>query len=347
MGNYTKRSYTIVCEYCGKQATAKKRGTRFCSKKCRDIALRLKKGISCNPNTEPFHRVCAVCGKPFDSFREAQKTCSTDCAQKYHSKNRFVPTQRDPRMCDVCGAIFIPKSNRQISCSRECFLKKYNETRNARRAATRPEPIEKVCPICGGTFFSDPWREKKYCSERCAKAKQRKRHDKRIPRDRRKDNIKLKDLFKRDGGKCYICGGDCDWNDWRTNKAGNKYPGDSYPTIDHILPVSRGGYDAWDNVRLACWKCNMEKSDSIVDDEGMTMEFAYSAKREPTPGKKTAQYSLDGKLIRIWESTAQIRRETGLSDKHIQNVCRGDNSNTGNAYGFHWEYIEEQHERVC
>jgi 5-methylcytosine-specific restriction endonuclease McrA len=32
-------------------------------------------------------------------------------------------------------------------------------------------------------------------------------------------------------------------------------------TIDHIIPRSRGGTDAWDNVVAACLKCNVKKGD--------------------------------------------------------------------------------------
>ena len=350
---YKKVSYDLVCEYCGKKVTSHDKRKRYCSRKCKDIALRLKKGIPCNPNAEPFKKVCAVCGKPFETFREASKTCSSECANRYHTGNVLQPC--DPRMCMVCGAIFIPHDARQITCGSKCRKKYHNDRWNAKRKAKRatmpppppPEPVECVCEKCGKTFPSDPRWKKKYCSDECRKKSVNKRHDKRIPKEQKIDNINVKKLFKRDSGKCYLCGGDCDWNDWRTSKNGNQYPGDTYPTIDHILPVSKGGYDSWDNVKLACWKCNIAKADAIVDDDGMTMEFAYSQKGRPTTAKKTAQYSLDGELIRIWDSTAQIRRELGLNDTHIQSVCRGDKSNTGNAYGFHWEYIEEQNDRVC
>lgn len=40
----------------------------------------------------------------------------------------------------------------------------------------------------------------------------------------------------------------------------------------------------------------------------------------------------------------RIRRELGLDDKHIQNVCRKRKSNTGNAYGYHWEYVDFEKE---
>lgn len=348
-----------VCAYCGKvflDPTHSGKPRKYCSVTCKDIVYRLKRGIAVNANPEPTEKICAVCGKTFYSRRDADKTCSSECAKIYHKSIRPASTPRDPRMCLVCGAFFIPRDDRNIICGDEnCKKALRNERikrRNAARAAVRP-PVEyetRVCPVCGVEFQADIRGGKKYCSKECAKQVQRnrdrKRHDKRIPRERRKDRIDLKRLFDRDGGECYICGCTCNFDDWRTAASGHPYPGETYPTIDHVLPVALGGYDAWDNVRLACWKCNVEiKRDSLIDAEELDITFAYSAKPKGNPPKRTAQYSLNGKLIRVWDSTAQIRRELGLNDKHIQNVCRRSSTNTGNAYGYHWEYYDEQSDR--
>jgi len=36
-------------------------------------------------------------------------------------------------------------------------------------------------------------------------------------------------------------------------------------TIDHVVPLSRGGPDAPDNVATAHWRCNREKRAQSVD----------------------------------------------------------------------------------
>ena len=125
--------------------------------------------------------------------------------------------------------------------------------------------------------------------------------------------------------------------DRRVSDNGNPYPGDNYPTVEHVIPVSLGGLESWNNVRLAHWKCNLEKGATIGESQLMLGDFAKPPLK--TKAKKTAQYSLNGELIRIWDSTAAIRRELGLNDKHIQSACKRYKTNTGNAYGFHWEYV--------
>lgn len=59
-----------------------------------------------------------------------------------------------------------------------------------------------------------------------------------------------KDLvFERDGGMCHICLIGADPNDWH---------------LDHIVPVSRGGLDRYDNVAVSHPFCNLSKGDKMM-----------------------------------------------------------------------------------
>lgn len=58
---------------------------------------------------------------------------------------------------------------------------------------------------------------------------------------------------------CGICGQPVDF--------GMKYPHPLSPCIDHIIPVARGGHPSdIDNLQLAHWKCNRDKSDKLPGD---------------------------------------------------------------------------------
>lgn len=116
------------------------------------------------------------------------------------------------------------------------------------------------CYVCG-TMTLKP----KYCCKACAtKAQEKNRETSRrikiqsnlIDRD-----ITLRKLYQRDNGRCYICGLDCSYDDYiRTDTA--FIAGDFYPSIDHIIPLAKGGKHSWDNVRLAHRRCNYCKSDT-------------------------------------------------------------------------------------
>lgn len=70
-------------------------------------------------------------------------------------------------------------------------------------------------------------------------------------------------LWEAGTRRCYICGCDCNPDDYRLllNRAGRqqKICGPAYPTLDHIVPLSKGGAHASTNTALACMACNRKK----------------------------------------------------------------------------------------
>jgi 5-methylcytosine-specific restriction endonuclease McrA len=87
--------------------------------------------------------------------------------------------------------------------------------------------------------------------------------EKRIRNNGRVDKgITLKKLFQRDKGICYLCGKECNYNDYHWNDRGAFIVGKFYPSIDHVVPLSLGGTHTWDNIKLAHISCNSKKKDS-------------------------------------------------------------------------------------
>ena len=121
-----------------------------------------------------------------------------------------------------------------------------------------------VCKNCGQEFCmaTTGYDSEIYCSKKCqARWHNRIKNDKRVKRMVSGDHdtdITLDKLFKRDGGVCYICGLSCDWTDI-AEKDGAMIAGDNYPSIDHVKPLSKGGTHTWDNLKLACRRCNTAK----------------------------------------------------------------------------------------
>lgn len=116
------------------------------------------------------------------------------------------------------------------------------------------------CPICGKMTSN-----KVTCSGECSnKYSWRKKELRRRTKIKEVliDDISLEEVFRRDKGVCYICGSECNWNDyeWRN---GIKIAGNDYPSMDHVIPLAKGGKHSWDNIRLAHRICNSKKSDNI------------------------------------------------------------------------------------
>lgn len=130
---------------------------------------------------------------------------------------------------------------------------------NNKLSKIKPPQLVK-CRNCGQWFY----RSKKrvyFCSDKCRQHSKNHYADMRKEERRRKalteesKTITLRKLFKRDGGICWICGQPCDIN--ADHNANN------YPSVDHLLPISKGGKDEWSNIKLAHRICNTMRGNKI------------------------------------------------------------------------------------
>lgn len=136
------------------------------------------------------------------------------------------------------------------------------KARRLEKACTGKQLHFKVCIECGSVFLPKN-NGQKCCSPKCSKRRANRKKDKRINNSNLVDrDITLIKLYDRDGGRCYLCGCLCDWNDKVMDGNGNTIVGESYPTIEHVNPLSNGGKHSWANVKLACFYCNTVKGDS-------------------------------------------------------------------------------------
>ncbi|GAB7045751.1 HNH endonuclease [Catenuloplanes indicus] len=65
-------------------------------------------------------------------------------------------------------------------------------------------------------------------------------------------------VLVRDGRRCAYCGGHAS-------------------TIDHVMPRSRGGRNAWSNTVAACGACNQRKGDRTPAEARMPLRFRPAA----------------------------------------------------------------------
>jgi len=71
------------------------------------------------------------------------------------------------------------------------------------------------------------------------------------------DEINHLVLFEMHGWRCWVCKG--------TINRHLRFPNFMAATVEHIIPISKGGTHTWDNVAPAHAKCNFEKGDSLAD----------------------------------------------------------------------------------
>lgn len=75
-----------------------------------------------------------------------------------------------------------------------------------------------------------------------------------IKRPRPSVRLTRQNIFKRDSHQCQYCG---------------KRPAEL--TLDHVIPESRGGQYAWDNLVASCVRCNHKKRNRTPQEAGMPL----------------------------------------------------------------------------
>lgn len=118
----------------------------------------------------------------------------------------------------------------------------------------------KFCATCGNEFHSQSMFAK-YCSAKC-----KRKTNSNSYRSRAKkygvyyeSGITRIKVIKRDKYICQICGKKCDPNDLRWGTLGP-----DFPTLDHVIPLAKGGSHTWNNVQCACGMCNSYKRDLLI-----------------------------------------------------------------------------------
>ncbi len=88
-------------------------------------------------------------------------------------------------------------------------------------------------------------------------------------------------IFTRDRDTCQYCG--------------KKFPR-SELSIDHIVPVSRGGRTTWENVVCCCVECNKKKGGRLPEEAGMKLL------KKPVKPRWSPEYSvpLKSTIYREW-----------------------------------------------
>lgn len=178
----------------------------------------------------------------------------------YIVRKSCISIRHNPARCEVCEAI--ERKNREV--------KRKQQIARQREAAEFFKPVKqhkqttmKECPICGCFFYG----RGKYCGEKCAKKStyhymNMKKEERRLQAwTKESKTISLFKLYKRDGGKCWLCGKQCDY-DAESNS-------NNYPSIDHVIPIAEGGKDEWSNIRLAHRLCNTLKGARIVEKDAV------------------------------------------------------------------------------
>lgn len=244
----------FVCRSCGCEYEAtNKRGSKseFCSRRCRAWYR-----VGIKPDASGLlHLECGHCGKQFESDRKL-KYCGRPCQEA-------AGRPSEKRECVECSEVFVAKSKRSRTCSPKC----------SQRMRHKRDRMRFTCTECGVRFVRKSGNSAGlFCTRSCffswKKTTGRKAIRYPLPitngsthRRRAKrfgvahEYVKSCTIFERDQWVCRLCFEPVD-----------RYaiaPQPNAPTLDHIIPISRGGPHQPHNLQCAHWKCNINKSDAM------------------------------------------------------------------------------------
>lgn len=175
------------------------------------------------------------------------------CYREWHRK-RYQTASAEahdtPRPCSWCGLVYAPK---QRCISKYCSPLCKNSSRNAAAARARllSKPSRK-CPHCAASLPSEKFITAAFCSVKCSDAahgvtrKMRKRGS-----DPGLGLISRAEIAERDGWRCGLCR--------RKVDRAKLWPDPMCASIDHVLPLARGGDNSAANLQLAHLRCNLSK----------------------------------------------------------------------------------------
>ena len=228
---------------------------------------------------------CNHCGAAFvytSVGLRKQKFCSADCRTKRQAiqwsndpekvakrrewaKQRYDSNKKKPRascVCKVCSKPFLAKRSEPASyCSPACRRRNYYYSNHQKcldyfKATCKRAAIEKSeCLMCGSEFSCTSGRIKlrTFCNRQCKV--EFSRHVRRAKHSGQYIKFKSVEIFEKYGWTCHLCS--------KPILKSFEYPDPQSPSLDHIIPLSKGGWHAPWNCRPAHLGCNSRKGDKL------------------------------------------------------------------------------------
>jgi 5-methylcytosine-specific restriction endonuclease McrA len=208
---------------------------------------------------------CQNCGKELDQTPKAgrrKRNCSKVCREQHRQNLKRKPLAT--RICEHCGKQY-GSNKEQRFCGKDCRLIVNRIESKARSKAKLRHGLAgglKTTP-CGWcqeprTYEIGKSTVRAYhpkCTIEARRARYRIKTVKRQGLVNKPSRLAADEVVRVYGNNCAICNEPIDLTLKRTSSKGL--------TVDHWIPLSKGGSDDMSNLRPAHWNCNRKKSDKL------------------------------------------------------------------------------------
>jgi hypothetical protein len=227
------------------------RPKKWCSAECRRNRSAERERLS-RRSLGMEKRDCRICLKPLNPNGEWLHGHKLYCSRECGHLARCVQS-----LCVICQEPFFHLPNAGTTCSYKC-----RGMFNWQKKALELEAY--TCKTCDQTFIAPKQANRTFCGQVCHDAYYKKRRSLLLNATRRLtqmghhtsvEAIVPIEVFKRDNWTCWICTQPID--------RGQQWPQPLSPTIDHVIPITKGGEHTMANVRCAHAVCNNKKKNNI------------------------------------------------------------------------------------
>lgn len=249
-----------TCVVCGGPLSGAQK--KLCSKRCKSKWLmqseawqRAKRKSEAKPEAKArkaareearkVQRTCDMCGR---AWRVKASRPSLYCS---HLCGRLA--NLPPRVCAIPpGHPALPSQPPALPRGRTSM--RQHQADGRRLVSEARLFVAGECRFCGAAFVASRGRGawplfcSTICSRKDAKATRRARL-----RMVDREPIFRNRVFERDGWRCYMCRK-------RLNREAVAPFHPLAPTLDHVIPLARGGSHTMANLRAACFSCNAKKN---------------------------------------------------------------------------------------
>ena len=177
------------------------------------------------------------------------------CYKKWHLDRYVLQYEIIETECVLCKKIFLPNVRKErIYCSRVCKDLHRKEKDKLERIASKQE---RICLHCSTVITKERRADALFCSDSCnQKAHQLQRKLRNRANEEGKRGYLRTEICERDGWICQICKEPVERN--------AHYPEPLAPSLDHIIPVSKGGSSDPSNLQLTHLVCNLKRGNRAL-----------------------------------------------------------------------------------
>ena len=204
---------------------------------------------------------CRKCG----GLLERSTTIPSSCHQCKKTRPQSLDEYKKLRPCSICqGPVWFGKDSALVPCCQSCRQATPNDELRRLGILKPVNPLagryKRVCEECGTSWLATS-KQRRFCSLKCSgKADSRRRRGMRnaVTSKSRRVDLAAQAAGLNTAERRHLL------HKWKKQKRTCIYCDQLATTVEHVIPLVRGGTNHEGNLAPACTSCNSRKQDRLI-----------------------------------------------------------------------------------